>query len=597
MFKRKTLTVSLILSLFVSSAGFAQDLEDNWNDFLHYIKIGRFDLAKGYGKVVIDSNPAAVKLLELSEQNPTGFAFLQKVNETAPDAELAQMTGTILNIIEKGRFLRRSDSAIIAQEVRRLNSTERGRLLAAKRLRNSGEYAIPFMVDAISDSARKEELANIVWALPKIGKDAIRPLAAALKTDDVATKAEIIKALGQIGYPQSLAYLKYVLENENSQPLFSLVKQSINQIDPAAINISAAELFYKLGENYYYHTPSLTPSDESDFANIWFWDTNGRKLFREEVAIEYFNELMAMRCCEWSLKADPNFSNAIGLWIAASFKAESTGIGMPEYFGQGHPFAIVYATTAGPEYVHQALARALKDGNAYVAFGAVKALAANAGEKSLFYRVGAKQPLLDALTFDDKAVRYTAAIAIAAAGPKESFDESRLVVDNLVQALAETTEQSTQDRGLWNPNMADVYANQAAQVMFNLAQTQNPAIDLSKALEPLINASKDQRRRIRILAAQILARLDAPQAQGAIAQMALSENNPMDIRIAAFDSLALSAKINANLLSDDTVDVIYSLIASSEANSDLRSAAAAAFGALNLPSRKVKNLILDQAKS
>jgi len=597
MFKRKTLTVSLILSLFVSSVGFAGNLEDNWNDFLHYIQIGRFDLAKGYGQVVIDSNPSPVKLLELSEQNPTGFAFLQRVKEKAPDAELAKMAGTILNIIEKGRFLRRSDSAIIAQEVRRLNSTERGRLLAAKRLRNSGEYAIPFMVDAIADPARKEELSNIVWALPKIGKAAIRPLAAALQTDEVAVKAEIIKALGQIGYPQSLAYLKYVLEDENSQLLSSLAKQSIKQIDPAAINVSAAELFYKLGENYYYHTSSLSPSDEYDFANVWFWDTNGRKLFREEVSREYFNELMTMRCCEWSLKADPNFSNAIGLWLSASFKAESTGIGMPKYFGPGHPSAIVYATTAGPEYAHQTLARALKDGNAYVAFGAVKALAANAGEKSLFYRVEGKRPILDALTFDDKAVRYTAAIAIAAAGPKQQFDESRLVVDNLVHALAETTKQSTGNTGLWNPNMADVYAKQAAQVMFNLAETHNPAIDLSKALEPLINATKDPRQRIKILAAQILARLDAPQAQRAIAQMAFSDNNPMDIRIAAFDSLSLSAKINANLLSDDTVDVIYSLIASSEANSELRSAAAAAFGALNLPSRKVKNLILDQAKS
>ena len=45
------------------------------------------------------------------------------------------------------------------------------------------------------------------------------------------------------------------------------------------------------------------------------------------------------------------------------------------------------------------------------------------------------------------------------------------------------------------------------------------------------------------------------------------------------------------------IDGIYTLISSSDTDDDLRSAAAAAYGALNLPSRKAKDLILDQAKS
>jgi hypothetical protein len=79
--------------------------------------------------------------------------------------------------------------------------------------------------------------------------------------------------------------------------------------------------------------------------------------------------------------------------------------------------------------------------------------------------------------------------------------------------------------------------------------------------------------------------------------MALAESNTMDVRISAFDSLANSAKLNANLLDDEKIDAIYSLVSSQEIDPKLRSAAAAAYGALNLPSRKVKDLILDQAKS
>jgi hypothetical protein len=238
----------------------------------------------------------------------------------------------------------------------------------------------------------------------------------------------------------------------------------------------------------------------------------------------------------------------------------------------------------------------VKDKNAYVALGVIKALTVNAGEMSLMYRVGTSQPLVDALSFDDKAVRYSAAIAIAAAGPKKPFDESRLVIQNLAQVLSEQPQQ-TDTAGLWAPELVDHYALQAAQVMFTLAQTQNPVIDLLPALKVLIAATNDSRQNIRLLAANILARLNNPDAQRAIAKMALSENNQPAIRIAAFQALAISAKMNANLLDDETVNAIYALVSSEQIDPQLRSAAAEAFGALNLPSHQIKNLILDQAKS
>jgi hypothetical protein len=125
----------------------------------------------------------------------------------------------------------------------------------------------------------------------------------------------------------------------------------------------------------------------------------------------------------------------------------------------------------------------------------------------------------------------------------------------------------------------------------------NPVIDLSAAQSALINATKDKRPEVQILAGRILAYLSSADAQRSIAAMALAETNATDVRIAAFDSLAISAKLNANLLDNEKIDAVYSLVSSQEVAPELRSAAAAAFGALNLPSRKVKDLILDQARS
>ncbi len=593
MLSRKTFTVILAVTAFALSSGFGQALEDNWNDFLHYTKIGRFDLAKGYAQAILDSKPDPVRLLVLSEANRAGYDILQRVVDVAPDVELVEVSRKVLDLIEQGKFIRRSDPKIIIEEVKRLSTTERGWQIGVKRLRNAGEYSIPFMLDAIADNSRQDEWEDIKRALPEIGRDAIRPLVAALQSEDAALKAEIIKALGGISYPQALGYLKLVMEQDTSVDLRALAAESIKKIDPEVVKIPAAVLFYRLAESYYYHTESLQPAEDANFANIWFWDIVGKRLLRERVDRSYFNELMAMRACEWALKADPAFGWAIGLWQAAYFKAESPGVPMPDYFGPGHADAMTYATTAGPEYLHQALGRAVKDMNAYVALGTIEALATIAGEKSLLFRVGSAQPLVMALSAKDKPVKYSAAIAIAAAGPKEMFAESKLVVDNLAQALAETG----QDAGLKNGWVAEDYAVRAAKVMLKLVETRNTVIDLSAAQTAVINATKDSRADIQMLSGQVLAYLDSPDAQRAITAMALDENNAMDVRITAFNSLATSAKLNANLLDVATIDAIYSLVSSQQADPQLRSAAARAYGSLNLPSQKVKDLILDQSKS
>ena len=149
-------------------------------------------------------------------------------------------------------------------EVRRLTSTPRGKMLATRRLKDAGEYAVPFLLDAmaqvIQDPATGPKLSDMIEALPQIGRPAIRPLAAALHTDNTQVKAEIIRALGAIGYPQSLPYLKYVAEQSPQADLKALALASIQSIDPQAVNIPAAALFLQLAERYYYHDESLAPT-------------------------------------------------------------------------------------------------------------------------------------------------------------------------------------------------------------------------------------------------------------------------------------------------------------------------------------------------
>jgi HEAT repeat protein len=577
----------LVVIVVMSCSAYCASLESDWKDFLHYTAISRFDLAKGYGDALLSGNPDPLQLLSLSEENPQGYALLLKLSSSKND--LTEVSGKILAVIEQGRFIRRSDPQIINEEIKRLSSTVRGRITAVERLKNAGEYAVPYMIDAMQDPARKEEMPNIVWALPQLTKEAVRPMIAALGTQDVGIKAEIIRALGEMRYPESLGYLRYIVEKDGSSQLADVANAAIIKIEPSAQNVSAAELFYRLGESYYNHAESLAPAADSNFANIWFWDANSSSLTSQKVDKAYFNELMAMRVSEVALKADPTIGKAIGLWIGSFFKAESAAVAMPAYFGANHADAMTYATTAGPEYLHQALERAIKHKEAYVALHVVEALGLSAGEKSLMYRLEMRQPLIDALSFEDRAVRSSAALAISSAGPNEKFAEKDIVVALLAQQLGG-------DANDMKAEVADAYAKRAAQVMFKLAQSRNKVLNLSLAQSALIKTANDAKRpELQVIAGQILAYLGSPDTQRAIAAVGLDQQQAMPIRLAAMASLGESAKMNANLLDEATVDAMYAIISSTEAPAELRSAVATAYGSLNLPSRKVKDLILNQS--
>ncbi|MCU0916849.1 MAG: HEAT repeat domain-containing protein [Planctomycetes bacterium] len=618
MLNGRTAAVLLVIGCLVVGVGFTQSqpapdaavgtgdsrqtLANNWNDFLHYTRIARLDLAKGYGQAILQSKPNPSELFQLVQANQQGYEWALKIADTSRDEELAKMTSQLLALVDQGRFQQRTEPKIIVDEVRRLSSTPRGKMTAIRRLKDAGEYAVPFLLDtmtqAIQDPSTETKLSDMIEALPQIGRPAVRPLAAALQTENARLRAEIIRALGAIGYPEALPYLKHVAEKAPAADLRDLALATMRTIDPQAVGTPAAALFYHLAERYYYHDESLAPTAGLPFGNLWFWDAQANRLQRVEVDPACFHELMAMRCCEWSLRAEEQFGPSIGLWLAAFLKAECTGVPMPGYFGQNHAKALVYATTAGPEYLHQALARAVNDRHAGVALGAVEALATTAGEKSLMYTLGPSQPLLQALMFPDQAVRYSAAIAIANAGPRQEFSESRTVVRNLAEALTKNAQPASATGGQpWTPELAEMYALRSAQALLGVAASRNPTIDLSLAQPALVGATKDPRAEIRVLAGQILAYLSSPDAQRAIAALALNGENDANVRSAAFGALVVSAKLHGNVLPDVVVGDIYQLISSGQTDAAVRAAAAAAYGALNLPSQRVKDLILDQAKS
>ena len=419
-------------------------LGDLWADFLHGIKVARPDLAKSNGQAILDSGAPAHELYLLSVQTRGAAAVL------ARGARLEGMRDIIVRIqrmIEQGYEDDRSDPSQIADAIEMLGGTVRGFEIAARRLVISGEYALPQLIQKFMDPKTPGKLReNIIVVLPRLGKNAVRPLTAALETSDPSLQEVIANALGQILYPHAAPHLKELAERDGVLPRTKKAAKLalLACAGEGALEKPLASLYYEQALNYYYQRESVAPDVRYDTANVWYW-IEGLGLTHKVVPREIFCDVYAMRMARSALEHDKNFYPAVSLWIAANLKRVSD---LPEgkedpTYGEGRPSAEYFALASGAKYLQDVLGRALRDRNSVVALGAIDALAKTTGAENLAEPVtGGAQPLAEAMSYPDRHVRFTAALSLANALPTKQFSGHELVVPQLMEALRQTGQKT-----------------------------------------------------------------------------------------------------------------------------------------------------------
>ncbi len=418
--------------------------EDGW----HFAAIGRFSYADANFKALDDSNPDPVALLELARANPNRHAILIKL---ISNTEVGPSAKRFLEILGRGEEMLRMDPYEIASNVAKLAGSPRVAFNAASRLKESGEYAIPHLIQILQNPEKRALHPAIIQLLPQIGRAALNPLCVALGMEDNVTRQILINAAAQIGYRQALPYLAKVADDSKaSAEVRAAAKQAMATLGDATDDRS--KLFFELAEGYYNDIDSLRADARRDTANIWYLRDGELRLI--EVPTLIFNDVMAMRACEEALIAQPDNTVATALWLAADFRREAKlGMNVESEMAdalaakdgtrpEGYPRAIYFARAAGPKYNHMVLARAFKDRDPGVALGAIAALSETAGEPSLVGAEDIKQPLVQTLAFPSKQVRIKAALALGRALPKTGFQGSENVVPVLAEALAQSGRPS-----------------------------------------------------------------------------------------------------------------------------------------------------------
>ena len=424
-----------------SGSDSSPSIAQSWRDFIHYIKIARPEAALAYGKALVDAKPDPRVVYRLSVETEDVVGTLARGERLEG---LADTIERLRELVEEGYRQESRDPAQIAKAIEMLTGNLRQQSIARDRLKASGEYAVPQLIHELSDSKASLLLRNqISSVLSAMGRPSVRPLCAALASPNAGVRAVVCLSLGKIGYWHAAPALRAVLDDPNEAAGVkeaAAVALATVTVDRTAASKPVAGYYYELAEKYYTNQDSIQPDRRFATANVWYWQ-KGLGLTYKEVPIDIFLEVYAMRSARQALADDSRYYPAVSLWLAANLRKESrlpAGQRDPTR-GEAQMGAGSHARAAGAKYAQEVLARALEDKDVAVATGAIRALAVTAGAANLVKpAAGGVTPLVAALSFPDRRVRFMAAEAVANARPLDPFVGSELVMSVLVDALRQT---------------------------------------------------------------------------------------------------------------------------------------------------------------
>ena len=409
-------------------------------DFIHFVRIARFDIAADLGRQMLDSGISGEDFVDLVEAAREVERFEESVAAAMRVPVLEPIAGGLDRLYRDGKLSRVRNAEEIARNIQLLTGGLRGRQLGRERLIAAGEYALPQLLDAYLQNRDPNLRAQVQRVLVDLGRQSIVPLVTALPSLDAARQEAVIDVLGLIPYRTSMPFL---VEQHQNSPVEAVRLAAARAIGRLGGNPTAdvASLYTLLADSYYAEPGELTSFANEEFQLLWRFDA-GLGLVMTPVRTEVFHEAMAMRMAEASLAIRPADRETLALWIASNYSREldsPDGYDNPAYPADRRG-AAYFGTAAGPEIGQLVLRRAIDTRDTPLARLAIEAIDQTAGPRSLWgVPVADRYPLLEALAYPNRRVQYEAALALGKSRPSQSFRGAERVVPLLAGAVRDAS--------------------------------------------------------------------------------------------------------------------------------------------------------------
>ncbi len=441
----RTHVLGLLAALFVglcSAPAGAQDAGSLLSDFLHYATIDNHELAGAYGSALLDDPMAPDEFAALVESSGNLDRFEDVTRRIQGVPALAEIGGGLQARYQEGKLAQARNPAQIEESIALLGQGGRATLVARRRLSEAGEYAMPYLLPAFAqqgDVVLQQEVGRV---LVEMGSQAIIPLVTALPHVEPTLQERIVGVLGQISYPTSVPFLYDLAQSTDNQRVGNACERAIDRIGAGFNPDGDVSSYYEaLAEGYYAESGSLTSFPGESQQLLWGYNP-AIGLTPQAIPTELFHEAMCMALTERAMQLRPDNAEALALWLSANFSREidDAGRGMPNpSYGDDRREAKYYAVASGPTASQRVLRRALDARDTALARRAIEAIGATAGGTNLWDGLGERRPLLEALLYGNRRVRYEAALALAEAHPRTDFDGANRVVPLLAGAVRDAS--------------------------------------------------------------------------------------------------------------------------------------------------------------
>ena len=431
-----------------SAAAQEQKPAELWEDFLHYVRIARPDLAQNAADALMGV-VSDQELLDIIENSP-------RASQAYPTLDLAEkiesLKPTAIKIrqrIENANIQRARDPGEIRKNILALMQGRRARINATARLKAAGQFAVPHMLKYLEDDDQSELHPFLLPTFVAIGRDVVYPLSVALPSLRARPQIQVAQVLTELGYPISIPYFRRVMDNPQGDPNAKAAVASgyaqLARNTGAGAETPASDLFLALSRQHYASGTRgdlLGGYDEFTKTGMLWKYGSDIGLVPVPVPGPVYADARARECAEEALTLNKQLTAAHSAWLAASLRGQNRLPAEQQDKGYRNPRAPEFhARLAGPERLHDVLQQALQDADSELARDAIAALRQTSGTAALVNAKGLYQPLLAALSYPDRRVRFEAADALTQARPSEPFPQSFRVVPVLAEAVRQTAKR------------------------------------------------------------------------------------------------------------------------------------------------------------
>ena len=424
-------------------------------DFMHYVRIAKYDLANAFGQELLSKGLKNPELVELVEAGDVA-RFEETVQRALRVPEVESTAAALVKNYEQGKLERARNPDQIKKNIDALTGTVRGRVLARQRLVSAGEYAMPQLLDALLDTTNPGRAAEVQRVMVDLGRQAIMPLSAALTAMPASQQEKVANVLGLIPYKASLPFLADVAKSSESEAVKAAAVRAIDRLGGTGAVQDPAMLYRQLAEGFYAEKNEVTSFAGEEFQLLWSYNPSVG-LVPTAIRTPVFHEAMAMRLAERALKLEEKSQGVnpetVALWVSSNLSREidtPEGYTNPAYsvegaVSEGLPMrrkAEYYSIAGGADIAQRVLSRAMQNRDTQLARRALASVEKTVGSGNTSqWDVAARQSLVDALGYPNRRVQFDAALALAAMNPAQGFSSSERVVPTLAAAATGANER------------------------------------------------------------------------------------------------------------------------------------------------------------